>query len=1063
MHSGQRILLLLLGTLLSVSAVPNLTSTTLAAKINKFTDPQTYKASPNSDSRVSHEELTEAARRWQAINGHFGVKPTTGSAERMRQVIDRLNRRPVDLSALRSSGPSQAEGKYLSESGTPFFVDRKQLGKMTAPPTAAASMPDRVIAYLAANKSTFKLSDPAAEMRLKQLHPDKLGYEHAVFDQYYQGVPYWGQRLVGHFDNSGQLYLVTARYAPTPPTTLNVTPTVTAEQAIYTATSDLGATGLIRRSSPLLRQLLNYDGPQANLYVWSKQGVGDPHLVWHVLIRPNLRDLWYYFVDAHSGEVLEAYNNTQSEGPATATATDLNGVSQTIHTYESGGVYRLIDASREMWVSGQSNPFDSPQGAIVTYEMGGIIFLGGNLDWIESNDNTWSDATSVSAHYHTGLVYQYYYLQHGRESVDNQGGNMISVIHVPNDNGTPMDNAYWNGSYVSLGDGASYFTPLAGALDVMAHEFTHGVIDYTVQLEYQYQSGALNESYADVGGALVDDDDWLIGEDIVVPQYFPSGAMRDMANPHNGAQPGDFDWQPATMSEYVDMPLSEDNGGVHVNSGIPNHAAYLIGDAIGREKMGDIYYRILDGHYLGRYAQFVDMRLAAIQAAEELYGGESAEVQAVKDAFTAVGIGEGGGTEQPPDNPVIEGDEWIAFVNDEGFDNSLWVGTPENPPSSLQQLSSTQVYTATGKPIDASGDGSVLVFVDATNNIRSVEIDSGEESIISNTGEWSSVALSPDGSKLAATTIYADSLIYVLYLDYPDSSRTFQLYSPTTQDSVRDYITEYADVMDWEENGDFLVFDAFNSIAQEGGGALEYWEVNLLDVENDQILRMFPRQSEGVSMGNPSFASTNDVYLAFDKNNDVECRNDIVVVNLFEGTQGLIVDNSCVMGGSPNLGFPQFAPDDSKLVYQNQFLFSTDLRRIGLASDRMSSQGRSETWLTSALLPHWFVRGTPLAVGDDESSTLPEAFALNQNYPNPFNSSTVINYSLRRSAQVKLTVYDILGRKVVTLVDRQQSPGNYSIGWNGRNSHDSPVASGVYLYKLQTPEYSQTRKMVYLK
>ncbi|MFH2056442.1 MAG: M4 family metallopeptidase [bacterium] len=1030
--------------------------------LNKFTDPQAYKQTLPGNERVIDAELADAAQRWQAVHGSTSRSPRGADySDRMRTLVERLAQGPIRLTDPQGSFSQHADVNLKSAWGTPVFISAQQLAKIAPAHSATASPEDRVLSLIAASPGLFKLQEPRQELRLARLRIDRLGYSHAVFDQYFDGIPYWGQRLVGHFDRQGELYLFTGRYAPTPAAT-PTTPAVSAAAAIRIATTDLGAIGLIRNTSPLLRRLLDYDGPEANLYIWSARGIGDPQLVWQVLIRPNLRDRWFYFVDALDGEVLESYNNTQTAGPATATATDLNGVTQTIHSYEEGGVYRLIDASREIWVADQSDPFDDPEGAIITYDLEGQTPQWGQFDWISSGDNTWSDATAVSAHYHSGRVYQYYYDTHGRLAIDGDGGSMISVIHVAEDNGAPMDNAYWNGRYVSWGDGRYYFTPLAGALDVAAHEFTHGLIDYTVQLEYQFQSGALNESFADVGGALVDDDDWLIGEDIIVPQYFPSGAMRDMADPHNGAEPGDFDWQPAHMDEYVDMPLSEDNGGVHVNSGIPNKAAYLVATAIGREKMGAIYYRILDAHLLGRYAQFIDMRLAAIQAATELYGAESAEVQAVKDAFDAVGLGEGGGSEPPPDNPVVEGDEWIAFVNDESFDNSLFLGSPDNPPT-LQQLSPTQVFTSAGKPIDASGDGSVLVFVDAGNNIRSINIDSGAESIISSLGKWSSVALSPDGSKLASTTIYADSVIYVLYLNYPDSSRAIRLYSPTTQDSVRDYITEYADVMDWDDNGEYLVFDAFNRVQQVGGDDLEFWEVNLLEVEQDRIKRLFPTQEKGVSMGNPAFASTNDLYLAFDRNDELVCGNEIVVVNLFEGTEGMIIDNGCVQGGYPNLGFPKFAPDDGMLVYQNEFLFSTDLRRIALAEDRLSPQGRSENWVADALLPHWFVRSSSVAVEDEESYTLPQSLALEQNFPNPFNASTVISYTLPRSAAVKLAVYDILGRKVATLVDEEQRAGTHRIMWDGVDAQQSPVASGVYLYRLQTPESVRTRKMVYLK
>lgn len=102
------------------------------------------------------------------------------------------------------------------------------------------------------------------------------------------------------------------------------------------------------------------------------------------------------------------------------------------------------------------------------------------------------------------------------------------------EDGTEMDNAFWNGEVMAYGNGATDFTPLAGALDVAGHEMTHGVIENTARLEYNAQSGALNESFADVFGVLIERKNWTIGETVTKRSAFPSGALRDMANPNQG-------------------------------------------------------------------------------------------------------------------------------------------------------------------------------------------------------------------------------------------------------------------------------------------------------------------------------------------------------------------------------------------------------------------------------------------------------------------------------------------------------------------------------------------------
>ena len=269
--------------------------------------------------------------------------------------------------------------------------------------------------------------------------------------------------------------------------------------------------------------------------------------------------------------------------------------------------------------------------------------------YVVSTDNVFADAVAVSAHANMGRTYEYFLENHGRRGIVGDGTGTVSVVHVT-ESGESMENAYWNGVFMAYGDGGDAFSPLAGSLDVAAHEMTHGIIEHTVGLEYSFQSGALNESFADIFGAMVDDDDWLMGEDVVNQSHYPSGAMRDLRDPHNGDALGGHGWQPAHMDEYQELDLEDDYGGVHINSGIPNRAAYLVAEAIGRKKTAQIYYRILEARYLAPRSRFVDCRLAAERAARDLFGDDSPEVAAVSSAYDAVGI-----TAEEPETPSFAG------------------------------------------------------------------------------------------------------------------------------------------------------------------------------------------------------------------------------------------------------------------------------------------------------------------------------------------------------------------------------------------------------------------------
>jgi Zn-dependent metalloprotease len=235
--------------------------------------------------------------------------------------------------------------------------------------------------------------------------------------------------------------------------------------------------------------------------------------------------------------------------------------------------------------------------------------------------------------------------EYERNSIDDNGMVMNQTVHF----GVKYNNAFWNGQQMIYGDGdGEIFSRFTIDIDIIAHELTHGVTQYEASLVYWYQSGALNESFSDVFGALVKqrhrgqeakDADWLIGESVLIGDY----ALRSMKAPGTayvnhpviGTDP-----QPATMSNYKMMAPWDDNGGVHINSGIPNHAFYIAATELGGkawEKAGLIWYRALRDR-LGQYATFNRAADATIGLARELFGNGSLEEQAVRKAWKEVKV-----------------------------------------------------------------------------------------------------------------------------------------------------------------------------------------------------------------------------------------------------------------------------------------------------------------------------------------------------------------------------------------------------------------------------------------
>lgn len=240
-----------------------------------------------------------------------------------------------------------------------------------------------------------------------------------------------------------------------------------------------------------------------------------------------------------------------------------------------------------------------------------------------------------------GATYQFYWDVFQRDSIDGQGLPLRGGVHY----GQNYDNAFYDGAgHMFFGDGdGQLLTRTTAGLDVIGHELTHGVTQHEANLTYSGQSGALNESVSDVFGSLVkqyklgqsaDQADWLIGADIVGPQLKP--ALRSMkapgtANPH--------DTQPADMDHYVHT--SSDNGGVHINSGIPNHAFYVTATSLGGnawEVPGHIWYATLRDPGLQPSATFAAFAMGTVLQAQRLYGAASNEVQAVRAGWDAVKV-----------------------------------------------------------------------------------------------------------------------------------------------------------------------------------------------------------------------------------------------------------------------------------------------------------------------------------------------------------------------------------------------------------------------------------------
>ncbi len=490
-----------------------------------------------------------------------------------------------------------------------FIAPKDPAGRLPYTPSAAERGNPVAIArgFLDQNRALFGLKSAADELRLLRVEPDEqLHYAHVRLDQVYHGIPVFGKQLIVHIDPHGQVVAANGHFVPG--IDLPTQPSIGAEQAEGVALRDLLENQLEPAERARVVTAVRHAKTQLMVYI---DQAGKARLTWYVVIMTETPlGQWRSFVNAMRPTVVHAFDS-------------------------------LANAKRR-----------------VTFSADNTTELPGR-QVIDEGERS-RDPVAQAAHDGAGVVYDYYLNTFKRDSIDGRGLPIVSTVHFGSDS-EEAENAAWIGEAQQMiyGDGGRIFRPLPYGLDVVGHELTHGITENTANLIYEGQPGALNESYSDVFGALIERKNWTMGEEIVKSPPFPAPFLRSLEDPnmdglYDPRDPLAGVGQPATVSQYARLPISRraDNGGVHINSGIPNHAAYLLAQAIGNEKTEQIYYRTLT-QYLTPDVDFFGAGQATVRAAQDLYS--AAEVNAVRQAFAQVEINLGGADTVP--EPTGESDQ----------------------------------------------------------------------------------------------------------------------------------------------------------------------------------------------------------------------------------------------------------------------------------------------------------------------------------------------------------------------------------------------------------------------
>lgn len=477
------------------------------------------------------------------------------------------------------------------------------------------------------------------EMRLLRSGTDATGMQHHRYQQYYYGMPVITGTFIAHSRN-GRLEMVNGDWMPI---TQQPVPLITREAALQRALAHMGASryqweipGADAELQRITRNPAASWQPVPEL-VYAPVNATFPHgevkLAWKVDLyaaEPLARKEIY--IDALTGEVNFVNEKLHTTDVVGIAHTRYSGVHEITTDSMPNGIFRLRE-------SGRGSGIETLNALNGTAENNAVDFLDSNNVW--QNFNAAEDEVATDAHWGAEMTYDYYSTVHNRLSWDDNDGLIVSYVHWDQN----LSNAFWDGVGMHFGDGGGGSNPFS-SLDVLGHEFTHGVTQEAAGLIYQNEPGALNESFSDIFGAAIEywvspaDFNWIIGEDVV------GGGIRNMENPNSFGNPSDY------QGQYW-FTGAGDNGGVHINSGVQNYWFVLLSDGgsgtndngeaysvtgLGVPTAAQIAYHNLQ-FFLSPSSDYEDARFYSIQSAITLFGECSPEMISTMNAWHGCSLG----------------------------------------------------------------------------------------------------------------------------------------------------------------------------------------------------------------------------------------------------------------------------------------------------------------------------------------------------------------------------------------------------------------------------------------
>lgn len=948
---------------------------------------------------LNQELLGSMRKAWARLEA---IQAMTPAQRAVFAELDRLHERRVDI-RLR---PGLGTPRYLE------LPSGNERGKAVV--VAPADPVETARRFLQANRELLLLEDPDRELYLASQQTDELGRSHVRFAQSCRGLEVWPADIIVHLSPSGEVDLLTAAYPPTPQG--SATAIIEAERALAVARAAIAGGADAETTSPAL--------------FYYSSGDGLAQLAWRVELSLAADARWLVVIDAQTGAGLTAFNQVTS-GNVTGSGVDLLNTSRALNVWQQGTSHYLVDCSKPMFVT-SSTPPGNPQGAIMVVDANHKTLPQSGT--MQCSQITSSSATSgwlkdgVSAAFGLSQTYDYYRARHARDAIDGKGGNLVGIVRY----GQNYDNAFWNGQAMFFGDAKPY----AGALDILAHELTHGVVSYSANLVYQNQSGALNEAFADIFGEMVEGwsrgtNDWQCGVDL-------GKVSRSMSNPH-AIEIGAGYYFPGKMSQFYgpNSPLlgmleNQDNGGVHVNCTIVTHAYYMLSaglaDPLHVTNSARVFYRALTTHLVAQ-SQFLDCRLACIRSAREIFGENSKEAQRTAEAFDAVEIFDAAAPPPPAPNPTVNNADSVLFVYYDSMYGGWYLARREDAKGDPDYGTSISFFPVRESRPSVTGDGSFGVFVNTINDMCFIPTDaSANETSLGYAGQIASVAMAPDGKHYAFVfqDIFGWRENRIRYFDMTGSGsvRTITLAAPSDAGHVNSIY--YADTLCFTPDNRFLVYDALNSIQVTGGLTNEVWSIYAYDLQTDRILTMIA-PIPGTDVGNPSMGHLGNDLITFEVRDQQTGVAKVIAANLRSGTNHVV--------GSVNdiMAWPAFNGDDTAIVYSqvdDETSTGASLVRQNLAADHITPTGNATEWVDDGRCGFIYRRGAYTAPAAPKQADLAVGATVTPDTA-PLGENMIFTVSVTNIGP------DQVG--AVTLVNTLPSNTSFVNGQTsqGEGSHDS--------------------------